>query len=289
MTKRGLGKGLSALLSATEGDQEAQNVRQIPVDRLRSNPYQPRRHFDENALKELADSIRENGVLQPVLVRRVGPEDYELIVGERRLRACRMAGLATIPAIVRECSDRDMLLMALIENVQRHDVNAVEQALAYARMQEEFGFTHEEIARRVGKSRVAVSNTLRLLTLSPDVLKALEAGQISEGHARLLVGMTPDSQRALLEAFLGHDMTVRQAEAMVREMRRGEQGAAATTAAKPLERDPNHQALEDALSQALGTRVAVEYYEMGRGRIRIEFYSDEQLEGLVDRLLGPAA
>jgi len=289
LSKHGLGKGLNALLAGTQGVDESQNVRQIPLERITSNPYQPRRHFDERALQELADSIRENGVLQPVLVRRRGPDGYELIVGERRLRACRMVGLATIPAIVRECSDRDMLLMALIENVQRHDVNPVEQAMAYARMQEEFGFTHEEIARRVGKSRTAVSNTLRLLTLSPDVLRALEAGKIGEGHARLLVGMTADSQRAMLDAIMGRGLSVREAEAMVRDMRGGARSTELRAQPPAVERDPNVNALEEALSQALGTRVAVDYYEMGRGRIRIEFYSEEQLEGLVERLLGPAA
>ena len=284
MSKHGLGKGLNALLAGTQAEDVARNVRELRLDSITPNPFQPRLHFDEDSLRELAGSIRENGVLQPVLVRRRGPDQYELIVGERRLRASRMAGLRTIPAIVRECSDRDMLLVALIENVQREDVNPVEQAHAYCRMQEEFGLTQEDIARRVGRSRSAIANTLRLLALPELALDALQAGRITEGHARLLVTLEPEMQANALEAFLARQMSVREAEAFVKSLRRGEV-TAPMRATDPTPRDPNLSALEDSLSVAFGTRVSVEPITRGRGTIRIEFYSDEQLEGIVERLL----
>ncbi len=285
MSKRGLGRGLNALLAGTQADDVARNVRELRLESIAPNPFQPRTHFDEDSLKELADSIRENGVLQPVLVRRRGPERYEIIVGERRLRASRMAGLATIPAIVRECSDRDMLLVALVENVQREDVNPVEQAQAYYRMQHEFGLTQEEIARRVGRSRSAVANTTRLLSLPERALQALQDGRITEGHARLLVSLDPSLQGTALEAFLGRQMSVREAEAFVRSLRRGE-NAAQAEGVQPGSRDPNLAALEDSLSVALGTRVAVEPLVRGRGSVRIEYYTEEQLEGIVERIIG---
>lgn len=285
MSKRGLGRGLNALLAGTQADDVARNVRELRLESIAPNPFQPRTHFDEDSLKELADSIRENGVLQPVLVRRRGPERYEIIVGERRLRASRMAGLTTIPAIVRECSDRDMLLVALVENVQREDVNPVEQAQAYYRMQHEFGLTQEEIARRVGRSRSAVANTTRLLSLPERALQALQDGRITEGHARLLVTLDSSLQGAALEAFLGRQMSVREAEALVRSLRRGE-NAAQPEGVQPASRDPNLAALEDSLSVALGTRVVVEPLVRGRGSVRIEYYTEEQLEGIVERIIG---
>lgn len=285
MAKHGLGKGLDALLASVQADEGERVVHELPVESVAPNPLQPRQHFDEKGLQELADSIRANGVLQPVLVRRHGPDGYQLIAGERRLRAAKMAGLRTIPAIIRECSDRDLVLFALVENLQRQDVNPVEQARAYQRMQQEFGLTQEEIARRVGRSRPAVANTLRLLQLPGPVLQAVEQGRLSEGHARLLVSLEPPLAIEAMDTFLAQDMSVREAERLVRDLRRGVHPDQRSQSAE-VERDPNLVALESALSVNLGTRVTVVPLDMDRGRIIIEYYSAEQLEGLVERLTG---
>jgi len=282
--KRGLGRGLNALIAGTQAGDVTRNVRELRIESVEPNPFQPRARFDESALRELADSIREHGVLQPVLVRRRGPDRYEIIVGERRLRASRLAGLSTIPAVVRECSDRDMLLLALIENVQREDVSPVEQARAYRRMASEFGLTQEDIAQRVGKSRSAVGNTMRLLALPEVALDALDAGRISEGHARLLVPLEPDMLRAALQAFVEHDMSVRDAESVVRALVRGEGLAQPGRASAPTRDDPNLTSLEENLSLTLGTKVTIQRRKEGVGVIRIEYYSDDQLEGIVERI-----
>lgn len=285
MDKRGLGRGLNALLVGTAAEDVARNVRELRLDSIAPNPLQPRAQFDDAALDELAQSIREHGVLQPVVVRRRDADRYELIVGERRLRASRLAGRSTIPAIVQECSDRDMLLLALIENIQREDIGPVEQARAYRRMTDDFGMTQDEIARSVGKSRQAVGNAMRLLSLPDAVLAALEADRITEGHARLLVPLEPELQMAALEAFLVQSMSVREAEALVRNLRRGESSERGTTGRSPSS-DPNLTALEDQLSVALGTKVRVRANADGGGAVTIEYYSPEQLEGIVERILG---
>lgn len=285
MGKRGLGRGLNALLAGTQAGDVARNVREIRLESIVPNPFQPRTRFDETRLRELADSIREHGVLQPVLVRRKGPDRYELIVGERRLRASRLAGLPTIPAVVRECTDRDMLLVALIENVQREDVNPVEQARAYRRMVTDFHLTQEDVAQRVGKSRSAVGNTMRLLSLPEPALAAIEDGRISEGHARLLVPLEAEVRDAALAAILEREMSVREAEAIVRALQRGESGGSLkrTAVAQPV--DPNLAALEEALSSALGTKATIHPLSAGRGNVVIEYYSEEQLEGVVERIV----
>lgn len=286
MDKRGLGRGLSALLVGTAAEDVARNVRELRLDSITPNPMQPRAQFDDAALGELAQSIREHGVLQPVVVRRRDAEHYELIVGERRLRASRLAGRTTIPAIVQECSDRDMLLLALIENIQREDIGPVEQARAYRRMVDDFGMTQDEIARSVGKSRQAVGNAMRLLSLPDPVLSALESGRITEGHARLLVPLDHDLQAAALNAFLSRSLSVREAEAVVRSLRRGASSGTHPPGAAHPSRDPNLSALEDRLSVALGTKVRLVTSADGTGSIVIEFYSGEQLEGIVERLAG---
>lgn len=286
MDKRGLGKGLNALLADQRSGDDARSVREIPIDLIAPNPYQPRTVFDEGLLQELADSIKEHGVLQPVLVRRQGADRYELIVGERRLRAARMVGLTSLPAVLRECSDRDMILVALIENVQRTDVSPLEQARAYRRMVTEFSLTQEEVARRVGKSRAAVGNTMRLLSLQEPAMRALEEGRISEGHARLLVPLTGPIHDDVLDAFLQRDMSVREAEAMVRGLLRGFPRPDPSDSRIGEERDSNHLAIEEALSLALGTRVRLRRTGEDRGYLMVEYYTQEQLEGLIDRFAG---
>ncbi len=285
MDKRGLGRGLNALLVGTAAEDVARNVREIRLDSIAPNPMQPRTHFDDGSLSELAQSIREHGVLQPVVVRRLATDRYELIVGERRLRASRLAGRTTIPAVVQECSDRDMLLLALIENIQREDIGPVEQARAYQRMASDFGMTQDEIAKSVGKSRQAVGNAMRLLALPDAVLGALEAGRITEGHARLLVPLEPAMQMAALDAFVSRSLSVREAEAVVRNLRRGESGGRGAAPSRLEPADPNLASLEDQLSLALGTKVKVRSSSDGGGAVTIEFYSPEQLEGIVERIL----
>ncbi len=227
----GLGRGLDALIPRAA----EQATSQIPIDRIRRNPHQPRAAFDEEGLAELATSIAEHGVIQPVVVRGSADGDYELVAGERRLRAARMAGLTEIPAVVRDTTASELLELALVENVQRADLNPIEEASAYRELIDEFGLTHEAVARRVGKSRVAISNSLRLLDLAPETLAAIVDGRISEGHGRALAALTiPELQRAVLQVVLERHLSVRQTEELVRRKR--ENGCHAS-AARP-ERGP---------------------------------------------------
>ena len=217
--RSGLGKGLGALIPATERLEDTDAaLRELPVSEIRPNSYQPREHFDEEALVSLAASIQAVGVLQPILVRQSGPQEYELIAGERRWRAARRAGLQTIPAIVRPTEDVRSLEQALVENLHREDLTPLEEAAAYQQLIEEFGHTQEEVAQRVGKSRSAVANTLRLLHLPPSIQRLLAEGQISAGHARALLG-TPDRvfQEQLARAIVSEHLTVREVEDRVRE------------------------------------------------------------------------
>ncbi|MCC6728592.1 MAG: ParB/RepB/Spo0J family partition protein [Chthonomonadales bacterium] len=289
MEKRGLGKGLSALLGGVLAQEDAAAVREVGVETIVPNPFQPRREFDPERMKELAQSVREHGVLQPVLVRRVGVDRYELIAGERRLRAARQLGLATIPAIVRDCAGGQALEMALVENVQREDINAVEAAFAYRRLVEEFGLTQEEIARRVGKARSTVANTLRMLTLPETLLDALARGEITEAHARHLLQLGADSQMAAFEEVRRRGLTVKETQRLVQQLRDGPREPREVepepSAASPARQDPNLAAAEEALRVALGTNVRIRMAG-GVGRIEIEFYSADELDGIVERVLG---
>lgn len=277
----GLGKGLDALIPSSWESEGGEGVRSIPVDQIQPNPRQPRAALDPAALAELAASIREHGVLQPLIVTREADGRYTLIAGERRWQAAKQAGLQEVPAIVREASDQERLELALIENVQRADLSPLETAEAYRQLHEEFGLTHEQIARRVGKSRVAVSNTLRLLQLPPGVQAALAAGQISEGHARALLGLpTPQAQAAVLQTILSKGLNVRQTEELVRKLS-GERPPAKPKPAPP----PEIQALEERLQSALGTRVRLKHGKKG-GTVTIHYYSDEELDALIARLTG---
>ena len=283
--RSGLGKGLGALIPATERmeDNDAA-LRELPLSEITPNTYQPRGHFDEEALVSLAASIQAVGVLQPVLVRQTGPQQYELIAGERRWRAARRAGLQTIPAIVRPTEDVRSLEQALIENLHREDLTPLEEAAAYQQLVEEFGHTQEEVAQRVGKSRSAVANTLRLLHLPPSIQRLLAEGQITAGHARALLG-SPDRafQEQLARAVVSEHLTVREVEDRVRE-HAGEtdtsddqvdEGASAEPA--QVVRPAALLELEDLLSSHLDTRVQV---SMGakRGRVVVDFATLEDLE-----------
>ena len=268
----GLGRGLDALIPSSRDER---GVLELTLDRIERNPNQPRTSFDETQLGELAASIAVHGILQPVVVRPLADGGYQLIAGERRLRAARIAGLETVPAIVRDSDDGETSLeLALIENIQREDLNPIETAIAYRELIDRFGLTHEAVARQVGKSRVAVSNSLRLLDLAPDTRQAIVEGRISEGHGRALAAITiPELQKAVLAVVLERGLSVRQTEELVRR-KRDEQPAREKPA---LSHDL--QDLEAQLRGVLATRVGIVRTRRG-GRLVIDFYSDEELDRL---------
>jgi len=275
-----LGRGLSSLIPQRAAGTAA--VVEVPLARVVPNPYQPRRHMDDADLAELAASIREHGVLQPILVTET-LDGYQLIAGERRVRASRLAGLERIPALVRQLADRDQLEVALVENVQRADLDPIDEATAYRQLIDEFGLTQEKVAQRVGKARATVANTLRLLDLHPDVQAAIGAGQLTEGHGRALGGLPVDGQGRVLGTVLGQGLSVRQTEELVRRLREPREPAAA--AAAPRRLDPDLERVEEALRERLGTKVSLSRSRRG-GRIIIEYYSDEELGRLYERLIG---
>lgn len=270
----GLGRGLSALIPAVDRDRP----REIALRDIVRNPDQPRQRFDEEALASLAASIAEHGVLQPVLATQV-PGGYQLVAGERRFRAAQMAGLDRIPAVIRTVDEQQRLALALVENLQRADLNALDEARAFRRLSDEFGLTHEEIGSRVGRSRPAIANTLRLLDASAGVQAAVEEGRISEGHGRALVALeTHEEQDRLLVAVTGRALSVRQTEALVRRLK-----ASTADAGEDRVVDPDMQQLEAGLRSALGTKVTLSRRRRG-GRITIDYYDDDDLGRLYERL-----
>ena len=275
---RGLGKGLDALIPS---DGMAGGAAELPVETIHRNPRQPRQRFDEAELRELADSIRQHGVLQPLIVSPgEAGQGYILIAGERRLEAARLAGLTAVPAIVRHATEQEHLELALVENLQRTDLGALEAAEGYRQLTEEFGLSHQQVATQVGKSRVAISNTLRLLKLAPEVRAALAAGEISEGHARALLALTSaPAQSAVLQTVRKRDLNVRQTEELVRKL-----GGERRRPAPRRARGADETDLEERLRRSLGTRVSLRRGRRG-GSLVIHFYSDEELNALVDRLL----
>ncbi len=280
--RRGLGRGLDALISTEELPPPAgATILEVPPEAIRPNPRQPRSRIDSEDLQALAASIREHGVLQPLIVSREGPEGgFVLIAGERRLEAARLAGLATVPVVVREVDEAQHLSLALIENLQRTDLNPLEAAEGYRQLVEDFGLSQERVAALVGKSRAAISNTLRLLRLAPAVREALAAGKISEGHARALLALpTSQAQAAALQTILRRDLSVRQTEELARRLvgqRRMRRHGAGRVA--------EETAVEAQLRQALGTKVQLRRGRRG-GALVIHFYSDEELNALIERLL----
>ncbi len=282
-----LGRGLSALIPQAGAGGAVESV---DIDLVAPNPQQPRIRFDRGALDELAASIREHGVLQPIIVTRTGdqngPMTYQLVAGERRLQAARIAGLTRIPVLIKEAAGTELLELALVENIQREDLNPIEEALAYRRLSEEFGHTQEEIAKRVGRGRVAVANAMRLLGLEEDIRASIASGQISEGHARALLAIDDGALR--LDAWrriVADALTVRQAEEIARQLR----ATAAPPRAKPDGRaarhaDPHLQAAEGRLRQALGAKVSITKSRRAGGRIVISYHSDDELTGILDRI-----
>ena len=279
----GLGRGLAALIPQRPTSMGA--AIEIPVDRIAANPRQPRQRIADDALATLAASIRQHGVIQPILVIET-PDGYQLVAGERRVVAARMAGLDRIPAVVRQLADRDQLELALVENLQREDLDPIEAARAYRQLIDEYAFSQEDLAARVGRARSTVANTLRLLELDPAVQAAVASGQVTEGHARALGGLGSEGQARVLALVTERDLSVRQTEELVRRLREPRSVAAASVAtAATAARDPDLDRVEEDLRRALGTNVRLARSRKG-GRIVIEYYSDEELGRLYERLIG---
>jgi ParB family chromosome partitioning protein len=284
----GLGKGLDALIPThPDGEilSEFGGVLEVPLDLIAANPHQPRKGFDEDKLKELAASIQEHGIIQPLVLTAQDPvaesdHKYALIAGERRLRAAKLAGLSTVPAILRETDSQNHLLVALIENVQRADLNPLETASAYQSLSVEFGLSHKEISKRVGKSRTAVTNTLRLLDLPDVVQQAVRKNQVSMGHARALLALPNiKAQSSALQTILTQELSVRQTEALVNKLK----GQKRPKPPKKNPKSPELKSLEEELQSSLGTKVRLTRSKSGKGTITIHYYSDEEFNTLVDR------
>ena len=284
--KRGLGRGLDALLgsvTATDSvvEDQVEELRSLPIELLQRGANQPRMDFDKEALQELADSIKAQGVLQPVLVRPLADSGrFEIIAGERRWRASQLAGLHEIPAVVRKLDDRTSMCIALIENIQREDLNPLEQARGLSRLSEEFDMTHDAIAESVGRSRSAVTNILRLLELSDEVKRLLVGRQLEMGHARALLTLTEQQQRWAAQQIIKSGLSVRGAEALVRRLQK------AKTVLKPRQNrdDPDVKLLETQLSERLGTAVTIQQKKQGKGTLRIAYSSLAQLDGILARI-----
>ena len=276
--KRGLGKGLEALLS--DNLLEGAGVSEIDLTMIDSNPYQPRRDFDEGKLEELAASIKEHGVIQPIIVRRAGTR-YHVIAGERRLRASRIAGLKEIPAIIKEAGESEMMQIAVIENVQRQDLNPVEEAAAYKRLIDEFALTQENVSDLVGKSRSAVANTLRLNKLPIDVLELVSRETLSEGHARALLGIrSTEGQSRLAKEAVRRKLSVRQLEEAVARL-----GSVNRSRKVQKQRDADIVKVEDRFRQELGTKVRI-VGSAAAGKIEIHYFSPEDLDRIIERTVG---
>lgn len=274
--RRGLGKGLEALIPTAPG---APGVRDVDVDSIVPNPRQPRQALDPQALQELATSIKEQGLVQPVVVTQVEGR-YQLLVGERRWRAAKLAGLEMVPVVIREATPQQMVELALVENLQREDLNPLEIATAYQQLVDEFGMTQQQVADKVGKNRVTVTNTLRLLNLPAKVKEALLADDISEGHARALLRLRGAKQQVqALEAIIKGALSVRQTEQLVRRMVEEPK-----TRPKPAEKSPELKALEDRFRQALGTKVSLTRGSRG-GKLVVYFFSEEELQGIYDLIV----
>jgi len=276
MTKRGLGRGLGAFFAPSDDEPRAE----IPVTEIVPNRFQPRRTFDEAALNELAQSIKQHGVIQPILVRRT-PTGYELVAGERRWRAAQKAGLAVIPAVVREYTDGEMTEIALIENLQRENLNPIEEATAYKRLMEEFSLTQEDVARKIGRSRSLIANTVRLLNLAPAVQDHVSRGTLTMGQARPLLALEdPELQIEAAESIIEEELSARDAEELVRRLVNAPRIKKAKKAEK---REIFLAEAEERLKMALGTQVKIKQGKM-KSKIEIEFYSADDLERLIEVL-----
>jgi ParB family chromosome partitioning protein len=286
VSRKRLGRGLDALLSGDSGPAQAEaegSIAEVPVDQIVRGRYQPRRTFSEESLQELAASIRAQGLMQPVVVRPRPHGGYELIAGERRWRAAQLAGLERSPVVIKEVSDERASAMALIENIQREDLNPLEEAMALQRLKDEFELTQQQVADALGKSRVAVTNLLRLLNLAPAVRDMLEQGVIEMGHARALLSLDPTDQERLARDIANRQLSVRQAEALVRQLQaRGtrQAGPSASAAAK----DPDTRRLEQELSERIGAPVSISHGDAGKGQLVIRYSSLDELDGILKHI-----
>ena len=291
---KGLGKGLDALLSASKanmtldaytlpgGSENKNQLRELTLSVIQPGRYQPRRIFDEEELQELANSIMQNGVIQAVVVRAIGEGRYELIAGERRWRACRLAGLATIPAVIREFSDEEALAVSLIENIQRKDLNIVEEAEGYRRLIDEFGLTHESLAQVSGKSRSSISNTLRLLNLAAPILEMLLVRKLDMGHARALLPLSEEQQLILAAEIVTKKLTTAEVENKVARMLQSEKFAGYS--GREERKDPDIQRLEETIADKIGMMVAIKHNRSGNGKISIRYSSLDELDNLLSLL-----
>ncbi|MDD4966169.1 ParB/RepB/Spo0J family partition protein [Halothiobacillus sp.] len=278
--KKGLGRGLDALLRSSEAkDDPGAQLRDVSLELIHPSPFQPRKHFDEDALRSLADSIRAQGLIAPVVLRRRSGE-YELIAGERRWRAAQLAGLQQIPAIVRDIDDHQAAALALIENLQREDLDPIEQAEAMRRLIKEFEMTHQQVADILGISRPVVSNALRLLDLAEPVRQLLQNKQLDAGHARALAGLPMAQQPMLAEKIVAKALTVRQVEGMVRKL-----NESALNPPEPIPADPDTALLLRQISDALGVQVDLVQNARGGGRLKLRFDQPGQLDRILNRLL----
>ncbi len=290
-TKRGLGRGLGALIPQNTPVPQTpmpfmtgRSVVQLDINKIVPNPRQPRKYFDDEKLQDLSASIKEQGVNSPLLVRKRG-NSFELIAGERRLRAAKKAGLATIPVIIKDYSDEQSLEIAIVENLQREDLNAVEESLAYKALSDEFKLTHEQIAKKVGKSRAAVTNSLRILELPQKIIDSISSGRISSGHARPLLTLSDkDRQIEVLQEIIKNDLSVRDVEALLSII------STETKKAKPKKRrakdsNPVLKDLEDKMISALGTKVEI-HGSPQKGKVIIHYYSQEDLERILEEIVG---
>ncbi len=292
--KRGLGSGLDTLLGVSREIEEAQtqaaekqatsgktdarqaSLTELPVEQIQRGQYQPRRYFDEEALNELAESIKEQGLLQPIVVRTIGKNKYEIIAGERRWRASQIAGLHNIPVLIKELDDESTIAVALIENLQREDLNPMEEAYALSRLKEEFDLTHDQVAKAVGKSRSAVTNFLRLTSLAEPVRLMVENTDLEMGHARALLSLSADQQKKAADQIVEKAMSVRQAEALVRNF-----GKTTKAGKSAPQADADIQRLEQELSEKIGAAASIQHKSNGKGKLVINYNSSDELEGIL--------
>ena len=296
--KTGLGRGLDALLGnsanrgpsptqATPAELAGDGLRQVRLDHLQPGKYQPRSAIEPGKLTELADSIRAQGVIQPIVAREVSPGRFEIIAGERRWRAAREAGLDTVPVVLRDVDDRAVIAMALIENIQREDLNPLEEALALSRLIDEFSLTHQNAAEAVGRSRAAVSNLLRLLELPPEIRALLEARQLEMGHARALLTLAPQAAIGLAREAAENGLSVREVERRAQQLAQGKIPNGKREPARPARRDDADIAtLERELSEVLNAKVAVQHGRGGRGKLVIQYHGLDVLDGILERIRG---
>lgn len=284
-SKPRLGRGLDALLGGSKpGKQpaaasDADQLKELPVDLIQRGKYQPRTHMDESALQDLADSIKTQGIIQPVVVRKIESGNYEIIAGERRWRAAQMAGLHKVPVVIRDIPDEAAVVVALIENIQRENLNPVEEAAGLQRLIDEFGLTHQQIAETIGRSRTAVTNLIRLLGLQPKHKELLEQGKIDMGHARAMLPLEEEKQTELANAVVQKGLSVRQAEAMAKKLQEGKQRKK-----KKPEKSADIKTLEDDISERLGATVLIDHKPNGKGKLVIEYHSSDELEGIIEKI-----